>query len=59
MDNRWVLVRKARVFAPEDQGIRDVLMGAGKILALSEPDALSSGPFDVSDVEHGIQETFG
>ncbi len=51
MDNRWVLVRKARVFAPEDQGIRDVLMGAGKILALSEPDALSSGSFDVSVVE--------
>ena len=41
------LLKNAHVFAPEDIGIRHLLIGAGHILAISEDDLLASGAVEV------------
>ena len=48
-----ILIRQGRLFAPEDLGVRDILVGGGRILAVAETIAPKSLPGEVRVIEAG------
>lgn len=45
------LIRKAHLFAPEDLGIRDLLIGGGKVLAVGEDLSLHGNVPDIEEMD--------
>ncbi|MDP6963431.1 MAG: beta-aspartyl-peptidase [Planctomycetota bacterium] len=48
------ILRNARVYAPQALGLKDVLIGGGRILAIAEPKSVFELPSEAEFIEHDL-----